>query len=186
MNWSAPELVTPPAVEPVPIGMLRDWCRVGGNDDDAKLIGLGIAARQHIEAAPGGLRLMTQTVRLRADRFEDEMRLPVHPLQSATIAYLDTDGVLQTLSPAVYEVSSYGLAPCIRLAPGMSWPATAASHQAVQISAVVGWADINALPEPIRLAIQILVCHWFDNPTAGAPPSAVAALLTAHRQPVGF
>lgn len=186
MHWLPIETTVAPTAEPVPLDMLRDWCRVGGTDDDAKLYGLGLAACRHIEDRPGGLRIMTQTVTLRAPCFRDEMLLPVHPVQSVSMAYLDDAGALQTLSPAIYETALYGVAPRVMLAAGMSWPSTADSPQAVEITAVVGWDGINALPEPVRLAIQMLVCHWYDNPAAGAAPAAVDALLSPYRQPVGF
>jgi uncharacterized phiE125 gp8 family phage protein len=181
MTWLPIETTVAPASEPITMGQLREWCRIDGSDQDSTLLGLMIAARQSIEDVTG-IRLVTQTVKLRRAGFCDALYLPIAPVQSVTVEYLDADGVSQTLSSDVYETYLFGLAPMLSRVDGESWPSVYASPAAVTITAVVGYGDINAAPEPVRLALQFLVSGWFDNRGESAWPEVVKSLLAPYRR----
>lgn len=155
MRWLEPELVTGPTFEPVTLGEAKAAQRIDGNDEDALLLGYLMAARSHIEQVTG-LRLATQTLRLRADSFDAAwFRLPAAPVQSVSIQYLDADGVQQTLDPTVYEAILSGLEPMVGLAYGKSWPAHRVHVGAVTVTAVCGYAQ-GDIPDVLRQAILLV------------------------------
>lgn len=185
-DWQGIELVTPPANMPLPIGVVRDWVKANSDGaDDATLILLtqsAVARAEHY----AGMRLFTQTLRLRRGCFEDRMRLPIGPVQSITgIAYLDADGAAQTLDPLIYETELFGLMrPRIHLASGQSWPTVKESVAAVTVTAVAGFGGINDQPPDIRLALQKMIAAWFELRSEGEAPKDAVEILDSYRMPV--
>mgnify|MGYP001233593676 CR=1 FL=1 len=185
-------LVTPPAHEPVSLAEAKLHLRIADDatDEDALIASLIVAARQHLDGYSGilGRCLIDQTWALELDGFRDVIGLPLPPLRSvASVEYYDRDGVLQTVSPDVYDVVAGGTSGgYIQRRPGQSWPATGGRSLPVKVTFVAGYGpDWNAVPQPIRHAMLLLVGHWYANREAvgaGAPlPFAVDALLTPYR-----
>ncbi len=189
MNWLEPEVTVAPTFEPVSLGEGRGHLRLGDDtSEDALVYSYLMAARGHLEVVTG-VRFATQTVKFRADGFRaTEFELARPPLQSVTqIQYVDTDGTTQALPTSVYAVYPYGLSPMIALKPGQSWPSTRAQPDAVTITAVVGYAQ-NALPDPLRQAILLLLGDWYrdrENTNIGnivnELPNAVRSLIASFR-----
>jgi hypothetical protein len=102
--------------------------------------------------------------------------LPKPPVQSVTqIQFMDpTLQTLQTLAPATYLVST-GSMPC-RIMPsyGNVWPVTWEVMDAVQITFTAGYSNDGSLvPEFLKVAIRLLVSHWYEHREA-----AMEELLT--------
>lgn len=181
MNWLPTETTVAPVAEPATIGLVRDWLRLDTNDNDARLVGLIAAARTLIERR-AGVRLYTQTVKMRRASFEDEMLLPAAPIQSITsVKYLDEDNVEQTLSGSVYTTTLWGLKPSIQLAYNQTWPTVYDAPDAVRVTAVAGYGDINSQPEDLRLALLRTVQHFFDGTGGKSLPEDVDMLLANSR-----
>lgn len=194
---SGQTVVTPPALEPVTLAEARAHVRVDGGTEDAILAGYLIAARMHVEQMTGRL-LMTQTIDYRLDGWPLEwdrmcqahvlkIRIP-GPVQSITsISYVDTSGVTQTLDTADYQLVK-AETPYIVPAYGESWPDARLQPDAVTVRAVVGYGNNPGdTPEPIRLAILLLVASFYENrensaPAAAAPHVAgVDALISRYK-----
>lgn len=185
MDWLPAETTTAPVREPMRLDTLRQFLRIDGEDHDQNLLALLAGARSIIESRTG-LRLFTQTVKLRTCGFANVMRLPISPVQSITsVKYLDSDGVQQTLSDSVYETVLYGNRNEICLISGQSWPSTFTSPQAVEITAVVGFGDVTDLPPDIQMALFLTVSHLFDNQAAEQLPPVIDTLL-ANRKRYSF
>lgn len=168
-------LVTAPTAEPVSVPEAKVAARIDIDTDDDYIAALLIAARQHLDGPDGwlGRALMLSTWDLKLDAFPSVLRLPLAPVASVTsITYLDTAGVSQTLSSALY-VTDLVTEPA-RLTPlfGGVWPSTYRQVNAVTVRFVAGYYHLVAavvtgspadVPEPIRMAIKALVAHWYEH-----------------------
>ena len=95
-----------------------------------------IASVRHRTENYLGKTLVTSTWELKLDCFDDEIQLPMDPVQSITsVQYVDTDGVTQTLSSSLYQFDSKG-----RLKPSYSnsWPSTREQMDAVTVTYIAG------------------------------------------------
>lgn len=107
------------------------------------------SARQHAETLLKRY-LITQTIDLYLDCFEEwEIKLP--PLQSVSaITYVDNDGVTQTLSAANYLVDAASTPARITPAYGEVWPTTRYQNNAVKIRFIAGYGAASAVPQCVK------------------------------------
>lgn len=90
--------------------------------------------------------------------------LPLPPLVSVTsIAYVDTTGATQTLSPSTYVVDTAAQPGRIALASQQIWPDTICQIAAVTITFVAGYASEDLIPAQTRQAIRHLTSHWYEQ-----------------------
>ncbi len=83
------------------------------------------------------------------------------PLSGITsIVYLDSAGDQQTLATDQYTVDTSSRPGRILRPYGVAWPATYTAHNAVTITADVGYGAAADVPQDYRLAIKYLVAHW--------------------------
>lgn len=159
-------LITPPAAEPVTLDEAKAQCRVDTTDEDITLTGLLRAARDKVESLTG-FALLTQTWELVLDAWPRgiEITLPLPPLQSVTsITYRDSAGVDHTFAPTSYAVATASIPGRVVLIKGQSWPTTELYPvEAIRVRFVAGWAAAANVPEVLKLAIKLLVGHWFEN-----------------------
>jgi uncharacterized phiE125 gp8 family phage protein len=192
MRWLEPEVITPPTIDVFPIVKARTQTRreADNTDNDADLQDFIDGSISYVEQYTG-LRLATQTLKLRAWGFEDcTFRLPAAPIQSITsITYLDPDGAEQTLDPSIYVAALYGLDPTVSLAVNKQWPAHRVQLGSVTITVVAGYAD-GALPKVINQALRLMVGDWDKNRetseegrVTATEMVAVDDLLTNSRRP---
>lgn len=184
------DLVAAPATEPVTTAEAKAHARVTISDDDTYIDALVVAARTHCELTTRRA-FITQTWDLYQDSFKgNEIHLPNAPLISVTtVKYIDVDGVLQTFSSGSYTVHTFSSAPGeITLDLDQVWPVTKNVDNAVVTQFVAGYGNAAAVPEPIKLAIKMLVAHWYENResvlvglTAMPIPNAVTMLLKPYR-----
>lgn len=186
MNWLPVEVTTPPTSEPLSAAdaTVHVKADAGDTEDQAYILALTKAARAHVESYTG-LKLIAQTVKLRADGFCGLMPLPVAPVTAvSSVQYLDATGAAQTLSTDIYGSVLFGLNPAIYRKSNQNWPSTFTSPEAVIVTATVGY---TTLPEEIGHALKLLVSTWYDlrSGTSDKPvsetPHAVAALLSNFR-----
>lgn len=185
--WSPPVVTAAPAAEPLTLASAKLQVVVTDTTDDALIAAYITAARAHVEGVTG-LRLYTQTLALRCDAWADLARLPVAPIQSVTVTYVDTAGATQTLSTSVYEARLYGLEPGLALIDGQSWPDTR-KGSLITVAAVAGYGDETAQPPAVIQAMRLLVGDFYafrETATTGAMASvpiaaAVEALLANER-----
>lgn len=180
-----------PADMPVTLAEAKAHLRVLHDLDDDYIDALIETATGHLEGRGGilGRALVTQIWEYRIRCFPNcgVIQLPLPPLQTVgAIAYIDTNGATQTLSPDQYAVDAETLVGQIRRAYGVTWPATRAEDHAVRITFTAGYGDAADVPRPIKQAILLLIGHFYVNRDLGlvlpqGAPLAVEALVAPHR-----
>jgi uncharacterized phiE125 gp8 family phage protein len=179
MSWLPTVVSVAPASEPVSDTEAKAQCRVDGTDSDTEL-GIYISAAREFVEAYTGTRLVSQTVLMQSECFDDLAALPEAPIISvSSVKYLDTNSVEQTLTTDVYEVVTTGLSPSIRLKFNQSWPSVRDVSDAVRVTAVCGYSE---LPTPIKAALMLIISSWFDNRSVGPIPDAAYSLLANYRR----
>ena len=121
----------------------------------------------------------------------DPVHVPLPPLITVeSLTYADDQGVSQTVSTDDYLVNVESTPGYIYPAPGKSWPVTGHRHPynvVVQYTCGYG-VDWNAVPEPIRHALLLIVGELYKNrentvigTTIAEVPMASDALLAPYR-----
>lgn len=153
-----------PSAEPISLDEALVHCRIDGNEETGLLLASIVAARRQAETVTG-CALVTQTLDYTLDAFPCwELEVPKGPLQSVTaITYVDTDGVTQTLSSALYQVDATDERGIITPAWGQSWPTTRQQLAAVKVRYVAGYGAANAVPQEIKQWMLVQIAHWYRN-----------------------
>jgi uncharacterized phiE125 gp8 family phage protein len=182
-----PIFVDGPAVEPITLAEMKAYLRV--DDDPAQddlIAGLIKAARLMIEAASRRI-LIAQRWRVVLDRWPPggTIVLPLSPVIAIDrIQVTDAAGVATDLPPDAYEGDLLSDSPRI-VASGVSDPGKPRNGIAIELRAGYG-AAADAVPATLKLAIRILVAHWFEHrgDVAGEqilPPEALALVAPFQR-----
>lgn len=143
--WYSATVIEAPASEPVALAQVKAQLRIAVSDTsrDVELQQLIAAARSHVERYCA-IRLVTQTVQVSCDSFEDFERLSQAPLQAVnSISYFDEAGAEQEIDLAECDVRKEDLAPCIARKFGKGWPAKQGKSRITMI-AVVGFQQVPA------------------------------------------
>ena len=178
-------LITAPAAEPLSLTDVKHHLRVDSSDDDAYLTQLIVAARTHVEAVTQSA-LISRTLEWVGDDFPGCIELEQPPLISVTsVKYIDGAGVEQTVSTSIYTVDADSRPGRVFEAYGQSWPSPRDIPNAVRVRYVAGFgATENDVPEPIRLAMKVLIASWYDcgeGALMGGVPMAADALLSPYK-----
>src|SRR5690606_41843642 len=97
-----PEIVTPPASEPVTLSEAKAQLSVTSSAHDTRITSLITTARRQVERYLKRA-LITQTWKVYYNCFHAVMELPYPPLQSVTqVKYYDDSGTLLSLSSDLY------------------------------------------------------------------------------------
>lgn len=181
-----------PAGLPVSLDTVKLHCRVDSDDEDVLITSLIGAAVDYLDGPSGilGRAILQQTWQLERDSWFDTLALPLEPIDSVVLTYTDAAGDSQTVAAENYElVRQPSQRTRIVLKDSFTRPAlnTSASYP-VQIAMVAGYADADAVPEAIKVAIQLMVGHWYLNREAVALgsiateiPMGASALLARYR-----
>jgi uncharacterized phiE125 gp8 family phage protein len=180
---ATPILVSSAGQEPVTLAEAKLWLREDEGFDDALINSLITAAREWFEVALDRI-LKTATWVLKLGGFYSPIELPYPPLQSVvSVAYLDGDGVSQTLGTGVYDVVTSTVPAQIQLADGQDWPATDTHPEAVTITFRTGYD--GDVPEMVKCGIKMLVAYWYgyrgDEEKLPPPPPAIDAIVISSR-----
>jgi uncharacterized phiE125 gp8 family phage protein len=157
--WYPASVTTAPESEPVTLLQAKQQVGVSASDtsNDAVFTRLIATERGYVEKYCG-IKIVTQTLTLKCDSFCDFVRVPIGPVQSvSSVAYVDVDGVDQTLATSVYEARADGFETSIVLKFGQSWP-TIQRGSRITLVLVAGFA---AVPSELVSAILLRVSGKF-------------------------
>ncbi|MFZ5690669.1 MAG: head-tail connector protein [Pseudomonadota bacterium] len=171
-------LLTPPAIEPVPLADMKLFLRVAHDDDDDVIAALIAAARVHVEARTRRA-LIAQTWRLTRDVWPASGRLPILPVPLIAITAIrvfDADGAPYLLDVDDFDLDTASAPAMLTFARGAPRPpGKLAAGIELDISAGYG-EDADDVPAPLRQAIRMLVAHWYENRGVIAASGEVAAM----------
>jgi uncharacterized phiE125 gp8 family phage protein len=185
-------LTAGPAAEPVSLQEAKAHCRIDGDAEDTLLASLILAARLHVERALD-LALITQSWSLYLDRWPDgpAVELPLAPVAGVTAVrlYSPTDSFV-TLDPALFVLDLASKRARLVRRDAQSWPLPGRSANGIEIAFTAGYgAAADAVPMPVRLAIKMLVAHWYEArepvsfaETPSTVPASVTSLLHPYRE----
>lgn len=184
-----PSQTSSPSISPLTVDMLKAHMRIMGGDGSHDTI-----LNAHLRAAITYFERATnrtffyRSLRWLLDDFQPVFYLPLSPSDEVdSIKYLDTDGVMQTLDPAQYQVELEGMPTRIAPAPGTAWPAVTKMYGAVVIEY---WAGESLIPADVQTAIYMLAANYYENAEASTAqalqpvPFAVASIIDLYRMPV--
>lgn len=196
------KIVTPPDDFPVTVEEVQAHLRVDFEDDDRLIESYIAAATAALDGPNGwlGRALRPQTWDFYCDEFPcagQTLELPLGPLLSVDgVFYRASDGSETEIDVANYSAD---LAPMPgRVVPvyGFSWPFPVIATNAVRVRFTAGYVDANesdpatsTVPEPIKVAIMMMVADYYDPQAPAATDSqpqisvtpAVKALLAPYK-----
>lgn len=184
-------LVTPPDTTPVDLVAAKAQCRVDHDDEDVFIQSLIDAATQYLDGPHGilGRAVMPQVWLLELTGWASGVTLPVEPVRSVVVTYTDAGGDEQTLDAANYSLTAWpSMATELRLDEDLVRPALDRVDYPVRVSISAGYADVDAVPAPLKTAILMIVAHWYKNREAVSEtamaeiPLAADTLIAPHRR----
>ena len=156
-----------PVAEPVSLTEVKNWVKLLNTDaaTDLMLGGLISAARQYTEDVCA-IAFLPQTWELKLDSFGGrDILLPRYPVRSITsITYFDSDNASQTYAGANYALGARedGL-NFVQLVDGSTWPSVYNRTGAITITFSAGYDSAQECPALLKVLLQLLVSHWFEN-----------------------
>lgn len=164
---------------------VRSQLKILGSDDDDSFRMFIAGIRKQTETYLAQT-LVDSTWELKIDEFQEQMVLPMKPIQSiSSIVYVDDDGDTQTLSADQYQFDKQG-----RLMPAYDkdWPDTREQYDAVTITYVAGNEDPGQVDDDIKLAMLMWIGSCDINredvvvgPTISEIPNSAKTILAPHR-----
>lgn len=168
MQIHALELVTPPATDPVVTTTAAKLAlRIDGSDLDTeveRLVRAGVRQAQ-LEMHRA---ILTQTWALRLDCFPGHgaIELPFGCTSVSSVTYYDDVNALQTLAGTNYVVDTARQPGRLIRADGTTWPTTYRRPNAVTVTMVCGFGDVDDVPEEVKDWIIAFVGARIRNPEA--------------------
>lgn len=203
-------VITPPAVEPVSLAEAKAYLRVDGADEDLLITGLIRAAREYCESVKGHA-FYEQTLELALTGWPysfggdepDRIILPrATPLRSiVSVKYRSSAGTESTWATSEYVADAVRQPGALMLGYGKSWPDSdlypASPIRIRYVAGVTPSSPEIPFPEAWKLAMKLLIGHWYRNReavTVGSTASvsssplaiAVDALLAVDQQVWAF
>lgn len=147
----------------ITVAQAKTHLRITHSDDDTYIEALTLAATEWCEEFQRRVYVQRQVVD-QFDEFTDVIRPRWSPLISVdSLKYIDTNGVLQTIDAADYDVGTYKEPGRITPAFSKSWPATRGIINAVTLTYQAGYANRASIPTEMKHAVKIMVKFLYDN-----------------------
>lgn len=168
MNFTLRQ-ITKPILRPITLEAAKRHLRVDHAHDDADITDLIDAAAAWCETT-SHVALMRQTFRLVLDRFPAGcITLPRPPVHAITqIAYDTDDDADEIIDPSEYRLSADSEPAVVEPVLGQVWPTSSGQSGSVRITYTAGVDDEDDLPAQAKMAVKLLVGHWYANREAVA------------------
>lgn len=161
---------TQPLSEPIELIDVQGQIRADDLSAEASTIAIFIQAVRERAEQITRRALVTQSWELTLDCFPyGPVALPLPPLQTVdSIKYINTDGVEQTLNPALYRVLLGGEPGLVQPVYGTSWPTTLNDLETVKIKFTCGYGPIAPaetlnIPKAIIQWMTLQVANLYEN-----------------------
>ena len=161
------QVATGPTVEPLTADEARRYLRIEHSDENELLESLITLARETVEY-DSRRSILTQTLDLTLDQWQNVIELPRPPVQSVTwIKYYDSSNVQQTLS-----ASDYGLdipRAFVYWVPNVSLPTLYDRPAPITVRYVTGYTAASEVPQRFKQIMLLMLGTIYQNRVA--PPS---------------
>lgn len=175
--------LTEPSSLPVSLEEAKRHCRVEFSDDDLEIKALMQAATDYLDGPNGvlGRAIVSQEWALDLPAWPEDFMLPVEPVSGVAITYWDEAGVERELAADSFNLASW---PSNRTlfswSNGFQKPLLDISRaNPVRLVITAGFGGPDAVPSGLKVAISMLVAHWYLNREAVAKGSSMAELPLA-------
>lgn len=173
------------ASDPLTFAEAQVHLRLADNDEQTLVENLISAATRHVESVTGR-SLITRTLVQYWHGWPERFLLRGGPVSSvASVEYQATAGSWTALGAGLYHADLVATPPRVWWDEDASPPQLAEIPNSVRATYAAGYADADAVPRELRLALLLLIGHWFENREAGTLgqvvtmiPGGVEALLT--------
>lgn len=155
--WYPPR-VTARSSEPVSLVDAKRHLNVFHDDDDTLIEAVVASAVDHVEKYTA-TSVGEQMIEAKCDSFADFTHVPIAPLTSVAISYVDADGASQTIASEDYELRADGLHVSIVPAYGKQWPAKRLGSR-ITVTAQAGY---ETAPPAIKHAILLWVADAYER-----------------------
>jgi uncharacterized phiE125 gp8 family phage protein len=165
-----PELLVAPTGDVVTLEEVKSFCRVDHADDDDMLTPLIKESTSKLDGYSGSLgrALLTQTWKVWGGYSANPFRIPLAPVQSVIVRYIDASGDYTDAGAATYRQSADAISDFVTPRMGYYWPALLTEPDAVEVEFVAGYGEAADVPADIRRAIKLDVKIAFDRPEGPA------------------
>jgi len=168
---------------------------LGFTDEDDLLNAYIDAAQERVEDITNK-KLLPQIATVYFDNwpYGNSIELPFYPLRSIAttgIVYSKSTGNSTTFSSSAWATDTISEPGRVVLKNSESWPSDALyDNNPIKIRINCGYASSTAIPSKIKLAMKLLIGHWYENREATVPnsvslvdiPQGVSALLYSERK----
>jgi uncharacterized phiE125 gp8 family phage protein len=155
-----------PAQEPVSLADAKAHLRVDIPDDDALISRLITGARSELERGLGRA-LITQTWTLWLDAWPPgfTVPLPLAPVQSIEqVRIYASDDSFSILPATGYLLDGQGAPPRLIRRGTYAWPQPTRPGNGIAIDVTAGHgSQPTDVPAALRIALLVLVGHWYEN-----------------------
>jgi len=182
-------LLTPPALEPVTLADMKTWLRMDSVDEDGLIAALLTSARLSVETITSKA-LITQSWRMVLDQWPivPFIVMPLSPVQRLVAARVYNVGWIHNASEHKRLFAEVSAKQQPRLALLKRQPPPVVPMSGIELDLAFGYGDDGTyVPEPLKLAMKMLVSFWFENrgdEPAAAPrnwPDEISRLLTPYQ-----
>lgn len=163
LQISRPTVITAATSLPITLKQAAKQCELNPDDADHQdHLNLLISAALNQWEHDTDTFLMSQTVEITANSFDDPFPLVGRPIQSVSfVKYYDDNDTLQTVDSSTYSLDATRRQ--VRLKRLQTWPTHSDRWDAVVVRYVAGYASADAVPAIAKQAMLLLVAHYFEN-----------------------
>ena len=180
-----------PAELPISRDEAKLHCRVEHDEEDTLIDSLIAAAVDYLDGPSGilGRAIIEQEWLLELDAWPNRLALPIEPVTNVAVSYINTSGTEKTVPENQMVITD---APSARTVlewiDGVQAPELNDARYPVKITIIAGFGAAADVDEGLKVAIKMLVGHWYDNRETVVMgmsvielPMAVSALLARYR-----
>ena len=180
-----------PAELPVSLEEAKQYCRVEHDDENLLIESLIVAAVDYLDGPSGilGRAIIEQHCLLELDAWPSRLALPIEPVSTVTVQYLDKLGA-ETDVPEnqLVIIDAPSARTVLEWVDGFQAPELSDTRYPVKITITAGFGAAAKELKGIKVAIKMMIGHWYDNRetvvlgmSVAELPMAVNALLARYR-----
>ena len=137
------------------------------NEDD-NLVAMYIEQATAYCQAYTGIQLGSQGYSVYGDTWCEVASLPLYPIDSVVVKYIDTDLIEQTMDSTDYVLDNKVYPAILYPASGTSWPALGAGVNVVTVEAITSDAPLQS---QVSAAIYLMTGHLYEHREASSHES---------------